>query len=97
MFDKIIVVSDKIDSKALNDVQKILIHNLQQKYYLKKIYPLSSIKATRDTLPSIDIVGKGTDYMDVDTDVYIDIDMDVDMDVKDIKNNNIKITNLFKK
>jgi hypothetical protein len=84
---------DKNDSKALNDVQKILIYNLQQKHsYNPYLY----------TFP--DTYYMDVD-MDVDTDVNTDVYMDIDVDCKDIniksdmKSNykNLKITNLFKK
>lgn len=58
---------NKDDSKALNSIQKILLHNLQKKHYLreKNILLLNRISNIKEYIHN----------------VYIDVDMDVDMDV----------------
>lgn len=53
---------NKDDSKALNSIEKILLHNLQKKYYLreKNIQFLNLISNTKEYIHDV--------YMDVDID-----------------------------
>lgn len=59
-------IDDKDDSKALNSIQKILLHNLQKKHYLreKNIQFLNVILNTNNF----------NTYVDND-DVYMDVDV----------------------
>ena len=63
-------IDDKDDSKALNSIQKILLHNLQKKHYLreKNIQFLNKILNTNGYHNFNTYVDNEDVYMDVDVD-----------------------------
>jgi hypothetical protein len=69
-------IDDKDDSKALNSIQKVLIHNLQKKHYLRE----KKIKFLNGILNNIHQFNNNSN-----DDVYMDVDIDYNTNVNDIQ------------
>ena len=68
-------IDDKDDSKALNSIQKVLIHNLQKKHYLRE----KNIKFLNGILNNIHHFNNNSN-----DDVYMDVDIDYNTNVNGV-------------